>query len=289
MERARGAYVAFLSQDAEPADEFWLERLLDGFRLAPDVGVVYGPYLPRRGAAPAVRFELERWFASLAPDGQPRVERLSARERQSPHEGGLSAATLMGRRGFLTDVNACLARHAFERVPFRDVPYAEDRVLAIDMLRAGFAKAFLPEAGVLHSHSYTPSEELRRCFDEWRGLLEVFGWREPLSAPYLSRRLRGALTQARRQLFLAGAPPRRRRATITAVGARELVRMVGALLGSRADRLPASVRRRLSLESRASFTPLDLDDSSTFSSGMRGAPGTEPTHAVSLVQEQPRR
>ena len=66
-------------------------------------------------------------------------------------------------------------------MPFREVPYAEDRVLAIDMLRAGYAKAFVPEAAVLHSHDYTPLEQLRRCFDEWRGLREVYGWREPAS------------------------------------------------------------------------------------------------------------
>src|ERR1017187_8119368 len=31
MREAAGAHVAFLTQDAEPADERWLERLLDGF------------------------------------------------------------------------------------------------------------------------------------------------------------------------------------------------------------------------------------------------------------------
>ena len=34
MERASGAHVAFLTQDAVPADERWLQRLLDGFGLA---------------------------------------------------------------------------------------------------------------------------------------------------------------------------------------------------------------------------------------------------------------
>jgi len=38
-----------------------------------------------------------------------------------------------------------------------------------------------------------------------------------------------------------------------------IVRLAGALLGSHADRLPAGARRRLSLEGRSSFEPLDLD------------------------------
>ena len=232
MSEARGARVAMLTQDSEPADEHWLERLLDGFDLAEDVALVYGPYRPRPGVALAVRVELERWFASLSPDGAPRVERLGAQERALP------AVDLIGRRGFFTDANACLARAAWEQVPFREVPYAEDRVLAIDMLRAGYAKAYVPGAEVLHSHDYTTLQELRRCFDEWRGLLEVYGWREPAAPRQLLRRLRGELGAARRDPLLADAPAARRMATLAGVGRHNMLRTAGALLGSKADLLP---------------------------------------------------
>lgn len=253
MREAFGQHVAFLTQDAEPADERWLERLLGGFGLASDVAIVYGPYRPRPGARWPVRVELEQWFASLSPDGSPQVERLGPHERSAP------ARELMGRRGFFTDANAAVARAAWERVPFREVPYAEDRVLAIDMLRAGYAKAFVPEAAVLHSHDYTALQELQRCFDEWRGLREVYGWREPASPAHAAGQLRGALGQARRELSRTSASGTRRRATLTAASAHSAIRLVGALLGSRADRIPPPVRRALSLERRASFLPLDLD------------------------------
>ncbi len=69
MASSAGTHVALLTQDAHPADEHWLERLLGGFDLAVDVAIVYGPYRPRVNASPAVRSELERWFESLAPDG----------------------------------------------------------------------------------------------------------------------------------------------------------------------------------------------------------------------------
>jgi GT2 family glycosyltransferase len=254
LEEAAGKHVALLTQDAEPADERWLERLLEWFSAAEDVGVVYGSYIPRPGAAPAVRWELERWFSSLSPDGTPRVERLRAEERALP------VLELMGARGFFTDANACISRAAWAAVPFRDVPYAEDRLLAIDMLRAGYAKVFVPDAAVLHSHDYAAGEQLRRCFDEWRGLREVYGWREPAAPAHLIGQLRGALGQARREALREGMSPARRRASIAAVGRHHLLRLTGALLGSRADRLPAAARRRLSLEGRAGFAPLELDD-----------------------------
>jgi GT2 family glycosyltransferase len=243
-----GAHVALLTQDAVPAGERWLQELLDGFALGDDVALVYGPYRPRPDAATAVAIELDGWFDSLSPDGAPRVERLNEDERRS-----LPASALIGRRGFFTDANACIARAAWERIPFRQVPYAEDRVLAIDMLRAGYAKAFVPQAAVIHSHAYTPSQQLRRCFDEWRGLREVYGWREPASPRHLLGRLRGSLGQGRRELAGEGAAPARQVTTLAAVAAHQVVCLAGALLGSHADRLPPSVRRRISLEGHATF------------------------------------
>ena len=253
VSEARGACVALLTQDAEPADERWLERLLGGFELAEDVGIVYGPYLARPHASRPVRWELEAWFSSLSPEGRPQVERLEGGERMLP------AIELIGRRGFFTDANACVSREAWSRVPFREVPYAEDRVLAIDMLRAGYAKAFVPEAAVWHSHDYTAARAaaplLRRVARPARGVRLA---RARLPA-HLARQLRGALGPARRELIREGASPARRRTTLAAVSRHHVVRLAGALLGSRADRLPAGARRRLSLEGRASFVPLELD------------------------------
>jgi GT2 family glycosyltransferase len=273
VREARGAHVALLTQDAEPADEHWLARLLAGFELAEDVGLVYGPYRPRPDAPVAVRLELERWFASLAPDGEPSIERLAPSERGmaggvdaganagAPSSGAqpLPAAALVGRRGFFTDANACIAKAAWERAPFREVPYAEDRVLAIDMLRAGYAKVFVPGAAVWHSHAYTAPQQLRRCFDEWRGLREVYGWREPVDPRSLARSLRGELGAARRALDEAREGRGARLATLAAVSRHHVLRLAGAVLGSRAGGLPPRVRRGLSLERRAGFEPLQLD------------------------------
>jgi glycosyltransferase involved in cell wall biosynthesis len=235
MERSGGAHVVFLTQDAVPAGEHWLERLLSGFEAADDVALAFGPYEARRGAPAAVARELQAWFAALAPDGRPRVDRDTAPR-------GPSAAT------FFTDANGAVARWAWERVPFRDVPYAEDQALALDMLRAGYAKVFVPDAAVVHSHDYSPVAQFRRSFDEWRGLREVHGWVEPLSLLRVQSRVRADVRS------LDGAAKARVRE-----GLRSLrhwtVREAGAALGSRADRLPPAIRRLCSLERRATFEP----------------------------------
>jgi rhamnosyltransferase len=253
MDAAHGTHVALLTQDSQPAHERWLEHLLAGFQLADDVALVYGPYQPRPDASAPVRIELERWFASLSPAGSPQLQRLGEHERSLP------VIELLGRRGFFTDANACVARSAWEQVRFREVAYAEDRVLAIDMLRAGYAKAFVPDAATIHSHDYTAIQQLRRSFDEWRGLREVYGWCEPAAPAHLLRQLRGELARTREELIVQGVAVAERRRTLGAVGRHHVVVRTGALLGSHAERLPASLRRKLSLEGRASFVALDLD------------------------------
>ncbi len=253
MQAASTERVALLTQDAQPADARWLASLLEGFELAEDVAIVYGPYRPRPDASTPVRLELQRWFGSLAEEGVPRLERLAESERSLP------AVELLGRRGFFSDANACVARSAWERVPFREVAYAEDRVLAIDMLRAGYAKAFVPAAAVLHSHDYTAVHQLRRCFDEWRGLLEVYGWREPAGPASQLARLRGELSRSRTELMAEGLAGISLLTALGAVARHHVVRSAGALLGSHADRLPPGARRRLSLEGRAGYAPLKLD------------------------------
>jgi glycosyltransferase involved in cell wall biosynthesis len=234
---AGGSHVALLTQDSEPADEHWLARLLSGFSQADDVALVYGPYIARPSASPAVRHELERWFTSLTPG----IERLGPGERNTP------SVELMGRRGYFTDANACILRAAWERVPFRDVVIAEDRALALDMLRAGYAKVYEPSAAVLHSHDYRPRERFGRAFDEWRGLREVYGWREPATPQHLLSQFRGELGSLRRE----GAGP----VALARAARDELARLAGAVLGSRAQSLPSSLERRFSREGTVGKRP----------------------------------
>ena len=248
MEGTSGSHVAFLTQDAVPADELWLARLLEGFSAAEDVGLVFGPYLPRADASPMVARELQDWFKAFAPDGARRVDRLSPAERATP------VRELLGPRGFFTDANGCISREAWRRVPFRDVPYAEDHVLAHDMLRAGYAKVFLPDAAVVHSHEYPGWGWLRRSFDESRALAEIYGYRGPGSASEAVLRVRGLVGADWRWWRSLPGEDRGRRGSGLVLLVRSTrhhaLRTAGAVLGGRAARIPPALARRLSLERR---------------------------------------
>lgn len=242
MERARGEHVAFLTQDATPASDRWLSRLLAGFELTGEVGLVFGPYLARPGASPMVARELEDWFARLAPRSEPRIDRLDSTDSSIP------ARALLGPRAFFTDANGCVARGAWEQAPFREVPYAEDHALAIDMLRAGYAKVFLPDAAVIHSHEYSLWGWLQRSFDEARALREVYDFVPPANPRELALNVWGRTGADWR--WLAAAGHNRSVPWLCRSAAYHLARTGGSQLGARAHRLPARLVRHLSLERR---------------------------------------
>lgn len=242
MSEARGEYVAFLTQDAIPASDGWLAGLLRAFELAADVGLAFGPYLPRPNASPSVARELTAWFASFSDDG-PRIDVLAPAQRGAPPR------SFLGHLGYFTDANGCVARAAWERVPFREVAYAEDHLLAQDMLRAGFAKVYVPEAAVIHSHEYSLRGWMRRSFDEARAVREIYDWDEPGSPRSMVRNLRGNVGADWRWV----RPRPRGVAGLALLGSSTLyhgARGVGALLGARSNSLPPRLAQRLSLEGR---------------------------------------
>ena len=243
MESSRGAHVAFLTQDAVPADARWLSRLLAAFELADDVALAFGPYRARPESSPMVRRELNRIFEGFSPGGEPRLDR-GTDDPPGPHD--------RDRRLFFSDANGCIARSAWEQVPFREVAYAEDQMLARDMLSAGWSKAYHPAAAVVHSHDYTLRQQLRRSFDEGRALLEVHGFRGHALANVplvVQRAVRDDLAMARAE----HAPLSRRVTLVPRSLAHHLARSGGAALGARADRIPEGARRFLSLERRGGF------------------------------------
>ncbi|PZR66947.1 MAG: glycosyl transferase family 2, partial [Solirubrobacterales bacterium] len=98
---ATGDLLVFISQDAYPVDEHWLERLTRPLRAQSDVAGVYGRQLPHSGARPPEVYFLDFLYG-------PR-----ARRQRAPAVADLSMeATLF------SNVNAAMSRAIWERFPF---------------------------------------------------------------------------------------------------------------------------------------------------------------------------
>jgi glycosyltransferase involved in cell wall biosynthesis len=236
-ESVSGDVIAFLTQDATPLPG-WLDGLLAGFDLADDVGAVYGPHRARPDTSPMIARELDQYFATKAsPDGGPSLQR-------------------EGDDAFLSNVNAAYRRDCWAALRFDDVPYSEDQHFAQAMLAAGWAKAYNPDAAVLHAHDYPPVAFARRYFDEYRGLRASVGHVEPLNVNAV-RDVR-ALVAADRAWMRENGYAGTGLARWTARSAvHQSSRKLFGALGSRAHRLPAGVQKAVSLEGTAAAPPPD--------------------------------
>ena len=232
MELTSGDIVCFLTQDAVPAPG-WLDAHVEAFELDPKVGAAYGPHLPWPDTSPTLARELDGFFADMTPDGEPVLQRA-------------------GDLAFISNVNASYARACWEQVRFEDIAYAEDQAFGQAMLAAGWTKVFHPRAAVHHAHDYGPVEFARRYFDEYRGLRETVGHVEPARLRPVLTEVRAGIAADRRWMAEHGWSESRR----TAWTVRSLLhhggRKAAAIVGTRTERLPAALERRLSLEGRAS-------------------------------------
>lgn len=236
-ERTSGDVIAFLTQDATPC-RGWRAALLEAFALSEDVGVVFGPHLPRPDTSPMIARELTEFFATVAPAGTgPRAFRA-------------------GDPTFLSNVNAAYRRACWEEIRFPDVPYSEDQAFGVALAaHPRWTKVYDPGVAVLHAHDYGLGEFIRRYFDEYRGLRKTTGYVEPVHVRGAIRDVRDRVAGDRAFMSNGGlSRTARTRWTLRSV-AHHAGRKVAAVAGSRSERLPASVQRALSLERRVPSGP----------------------------------
>jgi glycosyltransferase involved in cell wall biosynthesis len=226
VERTTGEFICFLTQDATPLPG-WLDAYAEAFAVAPDIGAAFGPHLPRPDTPAMIARELTDFFAGFPP-------------------GALGPDDPM----FLSNVNACYRRACWEQVRFDDLPYAEDQAFARAMHEHGWRRAYVPGAAVLHAHDYSPLGFMRRYFDEYRGLHATSGHVERIGVRSTWRDVRGLVAADRRWMRQQQWPAARVARASGRSALHHTSRKLAAAAGSRADRLPPAVQRRLSLEGR---------------------------------------
>jgi rhamnosyltransferase len=170
VELADSDFVLFLTQDAVPSYPGWLDGMLEPFGISDKVGCVFGKQIPRADCFATLKKEVVDVFKSFGDDGSISLQRKSS-----------VTAELGITNNFFSDVNSAVRKSISKKVPFQNVSYAEDQVLGIDMLDAGYYKAYAPLGSVYHSHNYPLNKYFKRKFDENVGLRESTGY-----VPYAS-------------------------------------------------------------------------------------------------------
>ncbi len=218
--------VVFLTQDAVPADGDTVARIVGAF-ADPEVGVAYGRQLPHHGAG---AIEAHARLFNYPPESV-------VLRPQDAVSAGIKAT-------FCSNSFAAYRRRALELVggfPSGTI-FGEDATVTGRMLLSGWAKAYVAEAQVRHSHSYRIGEEFRRYFDV--GVMHA-------RAPWLLERFGNAGGEGRR--FVRSELQHLARHQLLAIPSailRSAVKLTAYHCGRREARIPRPLKRRISLNRR---------------------------------------
>ncbi len=138
-----------MTQDAVPADEFLIEKLLEPLQME-KAAISYARQLPRQGAT-----EIESFVRSFNyPDGDM--------EKSEKDLERLGIKTF-----FCSNVCAAYKREVFVELGgfVRHTIFNEDMIFASKAVRAGYSIVYASGAKVYHSHDYTNKEQFKRNFD----------------------------------------------------------------------------------------------------------------------------
>ncbi len=164
--RTGGDLLVFLTQDAIPVGEDWLETLAANFEDE-RVGAAYCRNVPRPDAELLTKIFSDSDPGYASGRREVRLPDAETYARLSPHEKRLLYN--------FNDVASAVRRELWERHPFPRTWFGEDVLMARAFLEAGFTVVYDDAARVEHSHDYSPEEVLARARIDGRFNAEWLG------------------------------------------------------------------------------------------------------------------
>ena len=225
VQLTQGEIVVFTTQDAYAEDDTWLATLVAPLVRDERVAGVYGRQLAHHDAIPP-----ERYFLDFLYGPSPRTQRLA------------DPSQLTFEATLFSNVNSAVRRGVLEQFPLAvDVVMSEDQEWSRRVLLAGFEIVYEPRAAVRHSHAYSLTSAFRRFFDSGASARRAYVSEARTSRVALRR---AGVRYARGEIAWLWRTGRRRWLPYAAVY--ESAKFAGLQLGLRHERLPPSVKRRLS-------------------------------------------
>ena len=168
IREARGEIVVLLVQDAQPADDLWLQRLIDAFD-DDHVAGAYSCQIPRADAAPFIR---DRIRHAAPPSETPQIRSVAS---PAAYEG--LAPAEKARLASFDNVSSAVRRRVALDIPFTAARFGEDLDWGRRVLLAGYKIVYEPRSKVIHSHNRSAGYEFRRVFLDHQVRYRLFGVR----------------------------------------------------------------------------------------------------------------
>lgn len=159
---AKGKFVVYLTQDATPANKYWLENLILPFKKDPLIIGTYSRHVPRKECNPI----LARQIKYIYPTGSGKSI-LKKSEDLRKYKNNLSHII------HFSDSSSAILRSMLHLYPFPKTAFAEDIQWEIKVLQAGYKTFYVADSMVYHSHDYSLIEQIRQNYDYMRAVKKI--------------------------------------------------------------------------------------------------------------------
>jgi len=154
VENANGKYMVFITQDAIPKDDHWLENLINNLKDDKIAGV-YGRQIAKDDATPMEKFFLSQQYPPLKIIRSLNNMGKGVDNRGLQHGGAI-----------FSNANSAIKKEYLEKYKFpEDLVFGEDQVWCKKVLSARYNIVYDPSAAVYHSHNYSLKTTFQRFFD----------------------------------------------------------------------------------------------------------------------------
>jgi len=156
-QNSSASYVVFLTQDAEPANENWLDNLVRPLVEDERVAGSYSRQIPRPDCNP-----IESRDIGIGAGPLSAVKRV---DHQDPFQKESYAACLFRFISF-SNVSSCIRRDVLDRLPFSErIVMVEDQEWCKRAIESGYWIIYEASSVVYHSHNHSLPMIYQRHFD----------------------------------------------------------------------------------------------------------------------------
>ena len=166
--KGNGEFIVFITQDAAPANENWLQELVNAMKLDEKIAGGFGIHYPYEDCNIFDRRDLLAHFRNWGTDNTISYIEDWDRYNKEP--------SYMQHLAYFSDNNSCIRRSIWELYNYPDVDFAEDQIWMRKMMELGYKKVYCPYAAVYHSHNFSLATYYQRYYDEYKGLYSIHGY-----------------------------------------------------------------------------------------------------------------
>lgn len=167
--KGSGEFIIFLTQDALPINNLWLNNFIEAMKIDDEIVGGFGKHLPYPECNLFDKRDITMHFQNFGNNNT--IFYIDDHKRYEKEEGYRHLLS------FFSDNNSCIRRSTWEKIPYEDVEFAEDQIWAKKIIEMGYKKVYCPNAAVYHSHNYPLFTYFKRYYDEYKGLYEIHNYK----------------------------------------------------------------------------------------------------------------